>query len=97
MPNDIFMIGDPISYIGEKFKGRLSGKKGWIHAPVANSTGMWVTEFPDTRDPKDRSDSDDYIMGERVLSKWKTSPAELKKQQGPEIAPRRHRKDPEEA
>jgi hypothetical protein len=96
MANVIYMMGDSVSYTGEKFKGRLNGKKGWIHAPVNGSPGMWVVEFPDTRDPKDRSDSDDYIMGEKVLAKWKTSPAE-KKQEGPEIAPRRRRKDPEEA
>lgn len=96
MSKELFMQGDPVFYVGEKFKERLHGKKGWIHAAVNNQPGVWVCEFPDTRNGKDPNDSDDYILTTRVLSKWRPSPAEVKKQEGPEIQPRRRKKDPEE-
>jgi hypothetical protein len=92
----MFMQGEPVFYVGEKFREKLHGKKGWIHAPVVGSTSTFIVEFPDTRNGKDMNDSDDYVMPARVLSKWRPSPAEVKKQEGPEVAPRRRRNDPEE-
>jgi hypothetical protein len=92
----LYLPGDPVFYVGEKYKDRLNGKKGWIHAPVVGNSNAWVVEFPDTRNSKDQKDTDDYIMSGDVLSKWRPSPAELKKMEGPEIQPRRHRGNPED-
>lgn len=91
-----FQIGDAVFYIGDRFKDRLGGKKGWIHAPVINQPGTWITEFPDSRNNKDHNDTDDYVMSEHYLSKWKPSDKELKKQEGPEVQPRRRHKTAEE-
>jgi hypothetical protein len=96
MSNEIFRIGDKISYTGSRYKDKLGGKAGWIHAPVINQPGTWVVEFPDTRNNKDQNDTDDYVMPEKHLTKWHPSAAELKKIEGPEIQPRRRKKDPEE-
>lgn len=96
MPDEKFMIGDAVFYIGSKFKDRLAGKKGWIHAPVHNQNDTWVCEFPDTRASKDQKDTDDYVMSASVLSLWRPSPAELKKAEGPDIQPRRSRKNEDE-
>ncbi len=93
----IYMPGDPVFYVGEKYKERLNGKKGWIHAPVIGNPNAFIVEFPDTRDAKDPDDTDDYIMPVRVLSKWRP-PREDKheKHSGPEIQPRRRAKRSEE-
>lgn len=94
--SETFMIGDKVFYSGDKYKDRLAGKAGWIHAPVSNQPGTWVVEFPDTRNGKDQKDSDDYVMSSQVLTRWKPSPAELKKSEGPDIQPRRSRKNEDE-
>jgi hypothetical protein len=87
-----FMPGDPVSYVGEKYKERLHGKKGWIHWYVNGNPNAFVVEFPDTRNPKDPDDVDDYIMPARVLAPWRPS----EKDKGPEIQPRRrHRYEDE--
>jgi hypothetical protein len=97
MSEEIFMVGDKVFYTGLKFKDRLNGKPGWLHAPVVNQPGSWVVEFPDTKANKDREDSDDYIMSVRVLTKQHhVAPAEHKKQEGPEVQPRRRKRDPDE-
>jgi hypothetical protein len=93
----LFLPGDKIYYTGEKYKDRLNGKPGWIHAPVNGSDTKFVVEFPDTRNSKDQEDTDDYVMHASLLSKWRPEkdPKE-KKQEGPEIQPRRKRRDQEE-
>jgi hypothetical protein len=99
MSNEFFMVGDVVYYTGTKFRDRLNGKKGWLHAPVENEPGVWVCEFPDTKNGKDRTDSDDYVMSTRVLTKHHTTVAvekSEKKQEGPEVQPRRRKRDPEE-
>lgn len=92
----IFMQGDAVSYTGEKYKAKLGGKKGWIHAPVTNQPGVFVVEFPDTRNNKDQNDTDDYVMSDRFLKEWRPSAAEVKKMEGPEVQPRRRHKTAEE-
>lgn len=91
----LYLPGNKVYYTGEKFKDRLHGKTGWIHAPVVNNPEAFVVEFPDTRNNKDPKDTDDYIMHVNVLTPWRPSEKE-KKQEGPEIQPRRRRKDAEE-
>jgi hypothetical protein len=93
----LYLPGDKVYYTGEKYKERLNGKPGWIHAPVVDNPNGFVVEFPDTRNAKDQTDSDDYIMSASVLSRWRPekAPAE-KKQDGPEVQPRRGRKHQEE-
>lgn len=91
----IFMPGDTVSYVGEKYKDKLNGKKGWIHAPVQGNPMAFVVEFPDTRDPKDPEDTDDYVMPARVLTRWR-APKEDKHHAGPEIQPRRRSRRTEE-
>lgn len=89
----LYLPGDAVFYTGEKYKDRLNGKKGWIHAPVIGSDTTFVVEFPDTRNAKDQKDTDDYLMSSSVLSRWRPSPAEVKKEEGPEIQPRRKKRD----
>jgi hypothetical protein len=97
MSDELFMIGDKVFYTGQKYRDRLSGKPGWLHARVENEPGVWVVEFIDTRNNKDKQDSDDYIMSMRVLTKQHHAiPAAEKKHEGPEIQPRRRKRDPEE-
>jgi len=99
MSDELFMIGDKIFYVGSKYKDRLAGKPGWLHAPVINQPGVWVVEFPDTKNSKDPNDTDDYIMSVQVLSKARPErevKEKDKKPEGPEIQPRRRRRDPEE-
>jgi hypothetical protein len=100
----IYLPGDKVYYSGEKFKERLNGKPGWIHAPVLGSTEKFVVEFPDTRNPKDPEDTDDYVMHVRVLTDRRPPASEKdhgkdkdgKKSEGPEIQPRRRKKTSEE-
>jgi hypothetical protein len=97
MSEEIYMIGDVVYYTGTKFRDRLNGKKGWLHARVVGSSTAWVVEFPDTRNNKDKTDSDDYVMSTRVLThQHHAAPAAEKKQEGPEVQPRRRKRDPEE-
>jgi hypothetical protein len=97
MSNELFMIGDKVSYVGQKFRDRLHGKAGWIHAKVENQDGHFVVEFPDTANRKENpNDTDDYVMSVKVLARFRVSPAEAKKQEGPEVSPRRKRKEQEE-
>lgn len=86
----IFMPGDAVSYVGEKHKDRLHGKKGWIHWFVNGNPNTFVVEFPDTRNPKDQNDTDDYVMPASSLAPWRPSEKD-KKHEGPEIQPRRRR------
>lgn len=94
----LFLPGDKVFYVGEKFKGRLDGKTGWIHAAVVGNPNAFVVEFPDTKDGKDQKDSDDYVMPARVLTRARpvVEKEKEKKHDGPEVHPRRRRRDPEE-
>lgn len=91
MNNELIMHGDAVFYTGQKFKDRLHGKRGWIHSSVLNQEGVYVVEFPDTRNPKDQEDTDDYVMSAQVLTK--RNPAPDKKAEGPEVQPRRRRRN----
>lgn len=90
-----FMPGDRVYYTGKKFQDRLGGKPGWIHAPVNNNLDAFVVEFPDTRNTKDPTDTDDYVMHYTHLTDRRPPTAE-KKQDGPEVQPRRRAKRPDE-
>lgn len=64
----IYMPGDAVYYVGEKFNQKLTNKegkplKGYIHASVTNQDGAWVVWFPDTKE------SDSFIMSAANLSK----------------------------
>lgn len=103
MSDELFMLGDSVYYTGSKFRDRLNGKKGWLHAWVENQPGTAIVEFPDTKNGKDRTDSNDYVMSIRVLTKHHIAPAVAekteksdKKQEGPEVHPRRRKREPEE-
>lgn len=90
-----YQIDDPVFYTGEKFR-KLQGKKGWIHARVVNQENTYVVVFPDTANRKeDQTDTDDYVMSGKVLSKWRPPPGE-KKPEGPEVQTRRRRQQEEE-
>lgn len=99
----IFLQGDKVYYTGEKFKDRLNGKPGWIHAQVNGNPYGFVVEFPDTRNAKDPKDTDDYVMPYTVLSKWRPEHVKEKekekdkKQEGPEVQPRRRKRGQEES
>lgn len=87
----IFMQGDKVFYTGQKHKMDLSSKEGkpyigWIHAAVGGSPDTFVVWFPDTKH------EDSYIMGAKVLSKYRPAKTE-KQQEGPEIQPRRRKKE----
>jgi len=86
----IFMQGDAVYYTGEKFKSELTkdGKpmRGWIHAPVDGEPGVFVVEFPEAKDG-------DYIIPSRLLSRAR--PPKGEKHEGPEIRPRRQKKEAE--
>jgi hypothetical protein len=97
----LYLPGDKVYYTGEKFKDRLHGKPGWICWQVNGNPNAFIVEFPDTRNVKDQADTDDYIMSVNVLTTRKPHVAEKdhkdnKKQEGPEIQPRRRRGKPEE-
>lgn len=85
----IYMEGDKVFYVGSKFKMDLTSKEGkpyvgLIHARVENEPGVFVVEFPDTKE------GDSYVMSERVLSKYK--PARVERHDGPEVQTRARRK-----
>lgn len=88
----IFMPGDRVFYVGsnERIKAELTTKEGkpyigWIHAPVQNVEDKYVVEFPDTKE------GDSYLMWGSNLSHHR--PAKTDKVEGPEIQPRRRKKD----
>jgi hypothetical protein len=94
MNDEILMEGDRVFYTGERFKEKLHGKPGWLHASVTNQPGVWVVEFPGTRNSKDQKDTDDYVMSSKWLTKKNIAPD--KKKDGPEIQPRRSRRSDDE-
>ena len=84
----IFMPGEAVYYIGEKFKQELTTKegkphKGWIHAPVQNQPDVFVVEFPDLKEP-------DFLLHKSLLSKAR--PPKGKEHDGPEILPPRRKR-----
>ena len=84
-----FMMGDKVYYTGHRHKQDLTSKEGrphfgWIHAPVEGRHDTYVVWFPDTRD------SDSYVMHADVLN---AARPERSKNQGPEIAPRRQKRE----
>jgi hypothetical protein len=85
MSNDIFMIGDPVFYVGERHRQELNGRRGWIHAQVINQPNSYVVWFPETKE------DDSYILSGRLLTRVR--PAPDKKHDGPEIMPRRKKKE----
>lgn len=88
----ILMQGDAVYYSGdnERLKTELTSKdgkpfRGWIHAPVVNEPGVWIVEFPDSKN------FDSYILAGRNLTKARPA-----KDAGPEVQPRRTRKKEDE-
>lgn len=59
-------------------------KVGWIHATVGNHSDAYVVFFPDTKE------QDSYIMHADSLTVYHAAPG---KQDGPEIQPRRKKKE----
>jgi hypothetical protein len=94
MSQEIFMQDDRVYYTGnkERLKQALTkdGKPlvGWIYAPVSNEPGAFVVFFPETKE------EDSYIISANNLSKYK--PAQTEKQRGPEIQPRRKKRQDSE-
>ena len=91
---EIFMQDDRVYYVGnkERLKQALTkdGKPlvGWIYAPVGNEPGAFVVFFPETKE------EDSYILSATNLSKYK--PAAAEKNKGPEIQPRRKKREASE-
>lgn len=89
----IYMPGDAVYYIGEKFKQELAGKegkpyKGWIHAPVQNQRDTFVVWFPDTKE------QDSYVIHASLLTKAR--PAKTEKHSGPVVEHMPNRRKREE-
>ena len=90
----IYMEGDAVFYVGpnERIKTSLTSKegkpfRGFIHAPVVNEPGAFVVEFPDTKG------FESYILAGKNLTKAR--PPKTEGHDGPEVQPRRQKKDPE--
>ena len=90
----LFLPGEKIYYTGSRFADRLRGKPGWIHWGVSGNPNAFVCEFPGTRNGKDTTDSDDYIMSADVITRQRPHGAEREPET--EVQPRRRKKDPEE-
>jgi len=82
-----FMVGDYVNYIGLTYQTDLTkeGKKlvGCVHATVANEEDRYVVEFLETKN------EDSYVIHARNLTIHHPS----KKDGGPEVAPRRRKRD----
>ena len=78
-----FMQGDTVVYTGEQLRAELNGKVGWVHARVIGVDGVFVVEFPDTKE------GDSYVIGEASLKRHFSTD----RTNGPEVAPRRHKRD----
>lgn len=89
--SEILRQGDKVFYVGSKYHDRLKGKVGWLHASVQDNPHAWIVEFPDTRNPKDHNDTDDFIMPATSLTKIRPAHVPAEKKEGPEVAPRRKR------
>lgn len=76
-----------VNYVGLTFQTELTkeGKRlvGWIHAAVGNQEDTYVVEFPETKN------EDSYVIHARNLTIHHPS----KKDGGPEVAPRRRKRD----
>lgn len=96
----LYLPGDKVYYTGDKYKEKLHGKPGWVHAQVKDNPYAFIVEFPETRNNKDPQDTDDYIMPYTVIDRHRPHGAEKeakeKKHEGPEIQPRRRAKRQEE-
>jgi hypothetical protein len=60
MQTHTYMIGDRVSYCGDKFRSDLGGKMGEIIAPIHNELGGYVVSFG----------SDDYVMPHTSLTRF---------------------------
>ena len=78
-----YMPGDRVQYTGERHRQELGSKVGWVHASVEGSTGSYVVFFPDTKE------QDSYILHESILREYHSN----ERVNGPEIAPRRRKKE----
>ena len=82
-----FMVGDQVNYIGLTFQTELTkdGKRlvGCVHATVANEEDRYVVEFLETKN------EDSYVMHARNLQTHRPK----QKEAGPEVAPRRRKRD----
>jgi len=84
----MYMQGDKVRYSGQKFARELSGKGkvGEVVAHVQNQPGAYVVDFGD----------DSYVMGERSLTHWRPTAAELKEGKTEPVVETRRRKRPSE-
>ncbi len=82
-----FQQGDMVNYVGLTFQTELTkeGKRlvGYVHATVANEEDTYVVEFPETKN------EDSYVMHARSLQTHRPK----QKEAGPEVAPRRRKRD----
>lgn len=79
----MFSRDDRVVYTGQKFAKELSGKIGFVVAPVDKDPGVWVIDFPE----------DSYTMSEGLLEKYRPA---VKDDNAPEIHTRRKRKHHDE-
>lgn len=67
----LFQQGDKVSYNGQKHKGALGGKLGFIHAAVLNQEGVFSVDFPELK-----TDDRYYVLSERHLMPFRPSKKE---------------------
>ena len=62
MSDNHFMIGDLVSYTGDRFKSELGGAMGEVCAPVQNDSNTYVINFG----------KEDYVMPAKRSSNFGT-------------------------
>jgi hypothetical protein len=94
MENDMYLQGDLVNYVGERFRGDLGGKPGEVCAPVGNQEDTYVVAFG----------SDDYVVSGKLLTPFQghirsaeDKQTEKKEKRGPKVEARRGRNNQEES
>lgn len=73
--HQIWQQGDKVSYVGEKFKGALHTKEGYVVARVEGEANGYVVEFPEMK-----SGESDYILPGHVLGTYRASKNEVRQE-----------------
>lgn len=71
--HQIWQQGDKVSYVGEKFKGPLHSKEGYVVARVEGEDNGYVVEFPEMK-----SGETDYILSGDSLGTYRPSKNEAR-------------------
>lgn len=68
MSNRVFQQNDRVGYHGEKFKGTLNGKEGFIVARIEGERDGYVVKFHELK-----PDDQDYVLPASVLGDYRPS------------------------